>query len=146
MSPAETMKKLNALYERVDSVYRKIAEQNDLSYNELMMLYMVEEDSELTQKKVGDVLNLPKSSVHVILMKLIRQGLLELTTGSNKKEKYIAATLEGQSRISKIRQETDRIESGALLSLPQKELSRFVKTAGVLVLRMQQETEELYGE
>lgn len=87
MSPAETMKKLNALYERVDSVYRKIAEQNDLSYNELMMLYMVEEDSELTQKKVGDVLNLPKSSVHVILMKLIRQGLLELTTGSNKKEK-----------------------------------------------------------
>ncbi len=136
MNPRETMKKINSLYDVVDKVYLKIASENGLSYNALMMLYMVEEDEKLTQRKVCDELHLPKSSVHSIIYELIKQGFLELTEGGNRKEKYITATQEGQDFIQKISEETDRIETGALGAVSERELVRFLRTADTLANRM----------
>ena len=144
MNPRETLKKLNSLYGAVDAVYLKIASENGLSYNGLMMLYMVEEDEKLTQRKVCDELHLPKSSVHSILSELVRKGLLELTEGGNRKEKYIAATREGQNFIQKISVETDRIEASALEAVSERELVRFLRTADALAGRMTKMAEEVY--
>lgn len=144
MNPRETMKKLNSLYQEVDGVYMKIAAQNGLSFNALMMLYMVQEDEKLTQKKVCDALYLPKSSVHSILADLMKCGLLELKEGGNKKEKYISATPEGQALIRKISDETDRIENSTLQAVSERELSRFLKTAETLAGSMTKIAEEVY--
>ena len=45
------MKELNTLLASVESVYLTIAKENDLSYNELMMLLMLNEDARLTQRR-----------------------------------------------------------------------------------------------
>ena len=145
VNPRETMKKLNSLYKEVDAAYMRIAAENGLSFNALMMLYLVQEDEKLTQKKVCGELYLPKSSVHSILADLRKRGLLMLTGGDNKKEKYIIASPEGQTLIRKIVEETDRIESGALLAVSEREMTGFLKTADKLAEHMTRQTEEVYG-
>lgn len=145
MDPRKAMKKLTAIYDQVDAVYMRIAAAHGLSFNALMMLYLLDDDPRLTQKKACDALYLPKSSVHSILTGLMQQGLVELTPGGNKKEKYIAVTPEGQKLLEKILAETDKIESAALEAVPDQELTRLLDTAQALAGRLQQQAAEVYA-
>ena len=140
------MKELNTLLASVESVYLTIAKENELSYNELMMLLMLHEDARLTQKKVCDGLFLPKSSVHTLLADLMRRRYLTLTEGGNKKEKYIAPTESGAQLVAKVAAETERIEGNTLSSVSERELTLFVKTAQKLTRAMLHAVEQVYGE
>ena len=89
MDTRKTMDMLNGLLETVEYCYMAIAKENDLTYNALMLLLMLDYYDNLTQKQVCDALFLPKSSVHSMLSDLIKREYLELMAGGNKKEKYI---------------------------------------------------------
>jgi DNA-binding MarR family transcriptional regulator len=140
------MKELSTLLASAESVYLTIAKENDLSYNALMMLFMLNEDTRLTQKKVCDGLHLPKSSVHTLLTDLMRRRYLILTEGGNKKEKYIAPTESGTLLVAKVVGEAEQIEGNALSSVSERELTLFVKTAQKLTRAMLHEVEQVYGE
>ncbi len=145
MDTRSTMKRLNELLVMVESSYLAIARKHDLSYNALMMLLMVESYETLTQKQVCDALYLPKSSVHTMLKDLIDRGYLFLTEGGNKKEKYIVPTEAGKAFIQKVSGETETIENGALKSISERDMSRFLKTAEILADHMAAEAEIMYG-
>ena len=140
------MKELNTLLASVESVYLTIAKENNLSYNELMMLLMLNEDTRLTQKKVCDGLYLPKSSVHTLLADLMQRRYLMLTEGGNKKEKYIAPTESGTLLVAKVAMETEQIEENTLSSVSDHELTLFIKTAKKLARVMLHEMEQVNGE
>lgn len=144
MDTRKTMNTLNELLETVESCYMTIARENNLTYNALMLLLMVDWYDTLTQKQVCDALFLPKSSVHSILSDLMNRGYLELTAGGNKKEKYIVPTARGEAFVKKVVSETDRMESGTLESLSEAEISAFMETAKRLTERMKKESEALY--
>ncbi len=145
MDTRSTMKRLNELLVMVESSYLAIARKHDLSYNALMMLLMVESYETLTQKQVCDALYLPKSSVHTMLKDLIDREYLLLTEGGNKKEKYIVPTEAGKAFIQKVSCETETIENGALKSISERDMSKFLKIAEVLADHMVTETEIMYG-
>jgi len=145
MNYKTNMKKLNTSLASVESVYLTIAKENGLSYNALMMLLMLNEDTRLTQKKVCDGLHLPKSSVHTLLTDLMRRKYLMLTEGGNKKEKYIAPTESGTLLVAKVAAETEQIEGNTLSSVSERELALFVKTAQTLTQAMLHEMEQVYG-
>ena len=145
MEPREAMKRLNELLTQVETTYLTIATENGLSYNALMMLLMVGEYEHVTQKDVCDVLHLPKSSVHGILKEQIDRGLLMLTEGGNKKEKYIVPTADGKNFIRKVSAETAEIENNTIDAIPEQDMKKFIRTAEMLTDRMIRETKKLYG-
>lgn len=145
METKEAMAKLNELMNQVDNCYMRIARHYGLSYNQLMLLYMLDGDDPITQKQVCDTLYLPKSSVHSLLNQLMEKGYVSLTDGSNKKEKFIVFTDRGHQLMELINQDTREIEDTSLVSIPARETERFIKTADKLAKKMTDETEKLYG-
>lgn len=145
MNTRKAMKMLNELLVQVETSYLTIAKENDLTYNGLMMLLMVESYEHLTQKQVCDALYLPKSSVHSLLADFTKKGYLTLTEGGNKKEKYIIPTPSGERFIKKVSQETETIENGTIEVISTDEMSQFIRTAETLADRMTRETNKVYG-
>lgn len=96
MNYKETMSRLNKSLNNIDSAYAKIAKKYGLTFNSLMMLYLLEESKKITQKQICDTLHLPKSTVHSILSDFIKQQYVTLVAGSNKKEKFVIFTEEGR--------------------------------------------------
>lgn len=96
MNYKETMSRLNKSLNNIDSAYAKIAKNHGLTFNSLMMLYLLEESKNITQKQICDTLHLPKSTVHSILSDFIKQQYVTLVAGSNKKEKFVIFTEEGR--------------------------------------------------
>lgn len=144
MDTRKTMDTLNELLETVESCYMTIARENNLTYNALMLLLMVDWYDNLTQKQVCDALFLPKSSVHSMLSDLMSRGYLKLTAGGNKKEKYIVPTATGEAFVKKVVSETERMENGTLSSLSEAEISAFTETAKKLTEQMKKESAALY--
>lgn len=144
MNIRKIMNELNELLQVVESCYMLIAKNNDLTYNELMLLIMVYSNNNLTQKQVCDTLFLPKSSVHCILFKLIEKGYLVLSKGNNNKEKYIIPTEFGEKFIKKIINETEIMENNALKSISSEDTIIFIDIARKLSNQMKKEVDKLY--
>ncbi|MBK8154718.1 MAG: MarR family transcriptional regulator [Streptococcus sp.] len=129
MNYKETMSRLNKALNNIDSAYAKIAKKHGLTFNSLMMLYLLEESKKITQKQICDTLHLPKSTVHNILSDFIKQQYVTLIAGSNKKEKFVIFTEEGRVFFSKIFEETDRFEEKVLSSLGEETCLFLIETA-----------------
>ena len=129
MNYKETMSRLNKALNNIDSAYAKIAKKHGLTFNSLMMLYLLEESKNITQKQICDTLHLPKSTVHSILSDFIKQQYITLVAGSNKKEKFVIFTEEGRGFFSKIFEETERFEKKVLSSLGKDTCSFLIETA-----------------
>lgn len=144
MDARQVMSRLTELLLLSDTAYTEIARQNGLTYNALMALYMLDDDPQTTQKDICDTLHLSKSTVHSIIQDLSGHGLVYLTAGSNKKEKYIALTEQGAQLLDKIMVQTTRIEYAALQAFDEKELRAFLSTAEKLSARLVAEANKEY--
>lgn len=144
MDTRKTMDMLNGLLETVEACYMTIARKNNLTYNALMLLLMLDYYDNVTQKQVCDELYMPKSSVHSMLSDLIDREYLELTAGGNKKEKYIVPTAAGKAFIKKVVSETEQMENGTLQAVSEAEIVAFTETAKKLTTQMKTEAENLY--
>lgn len=139
------MTEITALLLQVDDSYLRIAKEHGLTYNGLMMMYMAEEHEQLTQKQVCDGLFLSKSSVHSILTSLMDKGLLTLSGGRNKKEKYIVMTDEGRKFMEPVDAETDRIENAGVRAVSEEDMNRFLKVSRAFANQMKEEANKVYG-
>lgn len=129
MNYKETMSRLSKALNNIDSAYAKIAKKHGLTFNSLMMLYLLEESNNITQKQICDTLHLPKSTVHSVLSDFIKQQYVTLVAGSNKKEKFIVFTEAGRGFFSEMFEETERFEENLLSSLGEDTCSFLIETA-----------------
>ena len=51
---------------QVNASYEIIARKYDLTYNALMILYIIDEDKNITQKNISDILYLPSFEVNTL--------------------------------------------------------------------------------
>ena len=144
MNSQNIMAQLNKMLATVELSYMTIARSYNLTYNGLMLLYMVAYQENVTQKQVGEALFIPKTSVHSVLIKLVNKGYLVLEKGSNNKEKYIVPTEEGKVLIQKIKIETEAIESSVINSISETEILKFVETSNKLANKLYETTELTY--
>lgn len=145
MNTRAVMNELNEKLMQVDSTYLRIAKHFGLSYNAPMMLYMIDDSDEVTQKQVCDTLYLSKSSVHSMMRDLMNHEYLVLKKGGNNKEKYMAFTDKGCKFMAQINHDTDQMEDAALQTLSEEEMMRFMQYANRLAEKMKEETDKLYG-
>ncbi|WP_277406683.1 MarR family winged helix-turn-helix transcriptional regulator [Lacrimispora xylanisolvens] len=143
MNYRETMSRLNNALNNIDSAYAAIARKYKLTFNALMMVCLIDESNNVTQKHICDTLHLPKSTVHSILLDFIRQEYVRLDAGSNKKEKIITFTETGIQHFGKILKETQRFEDKVLSALGNDTCIVLVETAEKLGGIIKEELTEL---
>ncbi len=129
MNNRETMSRLNTALNNIDLAYAVIAKKHGLTFNALMTVCLINEDENVTQKKICDALHLPKSTVHSILLDFIKQGYITLVPGGNMKEKFVVFTIEGNVYFSKMLKETQLFEDKVLTVLGEDACNFLVKTA-----------------
>lgn len=114
MKNRELMARLSKAMAKIDEAYHSIAQKHGLSYNALMLFYCILETENLTQKQVCSALYLSKSTVHSMLLDLQKKDYLILTSGNNKKEKFIVLTEKGNILANAIVKDTDILENAVL--------------------------------
>lgn len=145
MDTRTVMRELDACASQVDSCYLRIAKAYGLTYNELMLLYVVDESGEVTQRAAADALFLTRSSVHTVLGSLMGKGLLALVDGRNLKERNIVLTPAGRQRMSEIGHVTERIEEAALRTVSPSDRDLVLRVAGEVARLMADATEQELG-
>lgn len=146
MEPREVMKELDSCSSQIDSAYLRIARAYGLTYNELMLLYVIAEEGTATQKQAADALFLSRSSVHTILRSLERKGFLVLVEGRNLKEKNITFTPDGKERMARIERVTEDVESAALEAVNPHDLAIVLEAAKAVAQRMSDAAQRMLTE
>ena len=132
MDYRKTMNRLNSALGKIDVAYEVIAKKYGLTYNALMMVYLIDQTENITQKQICDELHLPKSTVHSILSDFIKQGYANLTGGNNKKEKFVIITESGKHYFSNLLEETQSLEKNVLDTLGDETCDFLTETADIV--------------
>ena len=114
MDYRETMTRLSSALHSVDAAYAVIAKKYGLTFNALMILYLIDVSDNISQRRVCDELFLSKSTVHSVLLDLIKRDYVALVDGNNKKEKFIVTTPTGNELSQEILGETYLMEKRVL--------------------------------
>ena len=91
-------KRIHQLYDVVydiDKTYENYARSKGLSYNEMLLFYILleEETDRMTQKHICDELEIPKTTLNSIIKNLLNKEYITLKTNEdNKKEKFVVLT------------------------------------------------------
>lgn len=145
MDYRKTMSRLNAALNNIDAAYEAIAKKYGLTFNALMIFYLIDESENITQKQICDALHLQKSTVHSILLDFTKRGYVTLIEGNNKKEKFIAVTQTGGKHFQKILEETYQMEKNVLDSLGEETCAVLTETAEIVGGLMQKEIARISG-
>lgn len=132
MNYRDTMARLNAALSKIDLAYETIAKKHGLTYNALMMIYLMDTTENITQKHICDELHLPKSTVHSILLDFIKRDYVTLTEGNNKKEKFITVTKKGKQYFRNVLGETEDIEKNVLDAIGDEACTFLTDTAEIV--------------
>lgn len=136
MNSKKIMTKLSEALGRVNASYAVIAQKYNMSYNTLMIIYILDDCDHVTQKDICEKMYLSKSTVNGLLKDLKSRGYVELVQGRNKKEKYIVFTEEGKRVNTKIQMDTDKFEAGILVWLGEESTKIFLQQAEKVSCRM----------
>lgn len=127
MDYRKIMSRFSNAQTQVNASYEMIAKKYGLTYNALMILYIIDEEKNITQKNISDALYLSKSTVHSVLLGLKKQNYVDLAEGDNKKEKFVFLTPQGELFFSAIRKETEIFEKAVLDFIGEDEVSLFLE-------------------
>ena len=145
MNYRETMSRLNNALNNIDLAYTVIAKKHGLTFNALMMVCLIDEKKNVTQKQICDALHLPKSTVHSILLDFINLEYIMFMIGSNKKEKIVVFTTKGVKHFFKVLEETRLFADRVLAILGDDVCAVLVETAENLGQIIKQEIAGLCG-
>lgn len=85
-----------------DAVYDRLARQNGLTYNALMVIYILFKQESVTQKALCEELFLSKSTVHSIVKGFIVDDILTFSEQKYGKEKELIFTVNGKKYAENI--------------------------------------------
>lgn len=146
MDYRKTMLRFSEALGKVNASYAMIAQKYEMTYNLLMVFYIIDEWENITQRDVCDKLYLSKSTVNSMLNDLRKQGYVELIPGRNKKEKFIVFTDKGRELNESIQKDTDRFEGKVLEWFGVDNSIEFLEHAEKLSDRMFQMAAEVISE
>lgn len=117
MDYTELIRKINKSQALLDSIYEEVAEEYGMTFNALMVIYIMAEENDVTQKVICDELYLPKSTVHSIVNDFMRKELLGFSDKKSGKEKVLTLTPEGTALSGKIMRRVKKTEKEILVFL-----------------------------
>ncbi len=95
--------RVNQAIIRCRRVYSMWAKEHKVSYNRMLVLYMIREYGFCTQKQVCDSYLLPPQTVNHVIKEMRKEGILELSVEkSHGKEKALVLTKGGEMYSEKL--------------------------------------------
>ncbi len=121
--PSEA-KRLDDIWQSIDSVYEYYAKQLGLNSTTLYLLHIIHTSEPCTQKQICDIMMLPKQTVNTIVKDYQNKGLLEATESSeDRRHKHICLTQQGKDYCKKILPPVEEAEAYALAQFTEEERS-----------------------
>jgi len=144
MTIREEIKAVNAAISGTLDLYAVWAKRYDLNYNELMVLYTLDDYKTCTQKQICDFWAIPKQTVHGILTVFEKNGYIssEINAG-NKRERLISFTEKGLAFAQTILQPLYAIEEAAMQKMGSKQRERYVACNEEYLRLMKEEIENV---
>ena len=129
----EVMEKLNLGMAVVEERYATIAAKHNVTYNELMIIYILMENDNITQMDICQAMHLPKSTVHSIVVSMQKDNFIALNDGRNKKEKYVTVTDKGKKRFQSIFNDVRQMEINMIDAIPEDDLDHLMRIVDKVV-------------
>ncbi len=138
----EQIRMMNYAVDGIVSVYSVLAKKCGLSYNGLMVLYVIEEYRKCTQKHICQILQLSKSTVHSILLDFVKNKYVILKTEEgNKKEKLITLTPIGEIYLEEVMNKVHKVEIEAMKKIGENMCLQLVKSNIAFYKALKEEAE-----
>ncbi|USJ19975.1 MarR family winged helix-turn-helix transcriptional regulator [Lactococcus formosensis] len=146
MKYREIMTQFSTALGKLDMAYALVAHEYNLTFNGLMTLYIIDESDTVTQKEISEILFLPKSTVHSLLLKLQKQDILELIKGKNEKEKFIVFTPNGRKIFEEIQEQTDIFETQVIEEFGLKNTEEFLENTKNFTESLLEKAQSIMGD
>ncbi len=146
MKYREIMTQFSTALGKLDMAYALVVHEYNLTFNGLMTLYIIDESDTVTQKEISEILFLPKSTVHSLLLKLQKQDILELIKGKNEKEKFIVFTPNGRKVFEEIQEQTDIFETQVIEEFGLKNTEEFLENTKNFTESLLEKAQSIMGD
>lgn len=118
MTIREQIKAVNLALSGTLEVYRIWAKKNGLNYNELIVLYTLDDYGSCTPKQISDYWALPKQTTNGILRDFENKGYICVEPGAqDKRERLVAFTESGKQFAASILNPLYKMEELAMRNL-----------------------------
>lgn len=94
------IRELTYILNKIDGQYYFCAKHLGLKENELAILYALDDGRQHTQKEIGELWLIPKTTVNTIVRQYVKEGYITLTCEKKSKEKIIELTEKGREYAS----------------------------------------------
>ncbi len=122
---------------KANIIYAEYAKHHHMTYNKLMIYYALNLYAPCTQKNIVEEWGIAKQTVHAIIKDMIKDDLVRLEAGDNKKEKLITLTTKGKNEVATIIERLMRIEANSMTIFSDTEITETIETIGKLTDRFE---------
>lgn len=129
------------------SLYTLWASERNINPYRLFVLYAIDGNSSVTQKRVSEVTGLSKQTVNTVVRALKKEGYIELSTAENdRREKFVALTSVGRTYASKLLTPLYELEERVFDVIGAERIKEMLNTIRLFTTVFEKETEELKNE
>lgn len=140
MDLREQIKLVNVSLSGILDLYRIYAKKNNLTYNELIILYTLDDYKICTPKQICEWWALPKQTVHGILLDFEKSGYISVTTNTeNKRERLISFTERGTEFARFTLNQLYAMEENAMEKLGEEKRKQFITCNSEFYERLKEE-------
>lgn len=94
---------INSAWSKSTALYTKVANVLGVGYPEMMVLYALEMEGDLTQKQISERYGMQKQTVNTVVKVLKKQGYIELVSGTvDKRSKIVSLTKSGNEYATQL--------------------------------------------
>lgn len=122
------LSQLNAVQKETDKLYREAIRDLGISETSFWILYCFrDEPTPLTQSRVVELCGYPAQTINSALKKMEHEGYLTLSTGADKRKKYLALTEAGEVLARATADRVMALEAAATEAISQEEQQLFLR-------------------
>ena len=122
----ENVYRLMLAVNRCTGVYYEIAKQMGIKENTLLLLDILSDGRQHSQRQICDDWHIRRSTLNTIIKECVRNGYIILLNQSNSKEKLISLTEKGQSFARQVTQKMKQAVEHAMEKVSEEFSTEFI--------------------
>lgn len=132
--------RVNTAWSKSNALYAKAASLIGINYTDMMVLYALKTEGELTQKQISENFGMQKQTVNTVVKKFINQGYLQLNASqADKREKILIFTDCGKAFADSIIDPIIKIENKVYGILGEEKVKLLYETLDLFNLLFERE-------
>ena len=119
------MNQINTGIIKCRNVYASWAKMHNISYHEMLVFYTIREYGYCSQKQICDSYILPKQTIHNVISKMLKKGLLVYEKDSGKEKIYKLSPL-GKKHYDDLLKPLNVLEDNAIKAMGKDKMNKLI--------------------